>query len=90
MQHISSLFANYEFNKTKITSRRADLIKQFVDELNIERLNTKYPPIKPGAVAIKLSHLSEFDLSSFLSMAKDYKNRKGSFSKYFWGALKNK
>ena len=90
MEHISTLFKNFEIKKSKISNKRQTLIKEFVENLNIEREGTKYKPLTSRVVAIKLGHLSEFDLEAFLSMAKDYKNRKGSFSKYYWGTLKNK
>ena len=64
------------------------LIKDFVDELNLERVGTKYKPLTSKIVAIKLGHLSEFDLEAFLSICRDYKNRGGSFSKRWFGGLK--
>ena len=42
-------------------------------------------------IAIKLSVLKQKeDLYYFLSICKDYKERKGSFGKIFWGALKKR
>lgn len=94
-----SLFQKYqEFtpNENKV-NKRALIIQQFVDEINKERpctyLNKAGKKVKLGlinarAVAIKVSHLKEFDLMYFLSECKDYKNRNGSFSKKFFGAMK--
>lgn len=77
--------------KTRIKSERADIIRQFVEEINAERVGTKYKPVSGRAIAMKLSHLKDNGtLYYFLSQCKDYKNRNGSFSKYFWGALKVK
>lgn len=79
------------FNKeTNITNRRQELVKELLDLINIERVGTKYRPITARAVAIKVSHLSETDLTWLISTGKDYKNRHGSFSKYFFGVLKAK
>lgn len=76
--------------ETTITNKRAWIVSQFVEEINQERFKTKYKPVSPRSIAIKLSHLSEFDMSYFLSECRDYKRRKGSFSKCFYGCLKIK
>lgn len=76
-------------NVTRIKSERAWIISQFVEEINKERLGTKYKPLSGKAVAIKLSHLKDNGtLYYFLSTCKDYRNRHGSFSKMFFGSLK--
>lgn len=75
--------------KTKITSKRAFILSLIIEEINKERVGTKYKPVYPKSVAIKTSHLSIADLEYFLSDCLDYKNRCGSFSKCFYGALKN-
>lgn len=78
-------------NEVKIRSERAFVISQFVEEINKERLATKWQPMTGKGVAMKLSHLKDNGtLYFFLSQCKDYKNRHGSFSKYFFGALKAK
>lgn len=90
---MKSLFEiiNNEKELTKqCNSERSDVIRQFVEEINKERIGTKYKPLSPKAVAIKLSYLKLQDLYTFLSLCKDYKNRQQSFSKYFFGALKIK
>ena len=75
--------------QTKIRSERAFVLSQFLEEINKERLGTKFKPMTGRAVAIKLSHLKDNGtLYYFLSTCRDYKNRHGSFSKYFFGALK--
>jgi len=75
-------------NTSKICNRRQELLKDIVENINIEREGTKYKKISAKIVAIKCSHLKEKDLEYFISICKDYKNRKGSFSKCFWGSLK--
>lgn len=78
-----------EFKKPKITNERQSVIKEFVDEINKERTGTKWKPITPRAVAVKLGHIKDIkDLYYFLSVCRDYKNRNGSFSKCFFGSLK--
>lgn len=75
--------------KSRITNERQDIVRQFLEEINKERVGTKYKPMTGKGVAMKLSHLKDNGtLYFFLSECKDYKNRNGSFSKYFWGALK--
>jgi len=72
---------------SKIVNERQLLIKDFLDKINAERKGTKYKQLTPRAVAIKLSHLSEFDLKYFYKQCDSYKE---SFSKAFFGMLKNK
>lgn len=77
-----------EFKKSTITSERQSIIKQFVDEINKERINTKWKPITARAVAIKLGTLkSNRELYEFLSECRDYKARNGSFGRRFFGDL---
>lgn len=84
-----SLF-NFKVEKN-IKSERAEVVKSFLDEINLEREGTKYNKLTAKAIACKLGHIKELgDLYYFLSECKDYKKRNGSFSKYFFGALKVK
>lgn len=76
--------------KTKITNKRQYILQQFIDEINKERLGTKWKPVFPKSVAIKTAHLSIPDLEYFFSTCKEWQQRKGSFSQCFYGALKNK
>lgn len=69
-----------------VNCNRKYLIKQFLDTLNGERLGTKYPPLKASTVAMKISHLSEFDLAFFLKQCQNSK----TFTGCFWSSLKNK
>ena len=48
--------------KTNIRSERDEAIQAFVDKLNEAREGTKYPPLTPAAVAVKVAHLSVSDL----------------------------
>lgn len=77
--------------KCRITNERQEIIYKFTETINNERYGTKYKPITGKAVACKLGHLKDnATLYYFLSQCKDYQNRHGSFSKYFFGALKVK
>ncbi len=70
-------------------SERAEIIKQFVDELNAERDGKKYRKLTPYVVAFQLSHIkNKNDLYYFLAQCRDRKRTNGSFSKYFWWALR--
>jgi len=90
MQQIASLF-NIERQEVKktITNERQYILSQFVDEINKERVGTKWKPVTGRAVAMKLSLLkTNQELYQFLSECKDYRNRNGSFSKRFFGGGK--
>lgn len=81
---------NYTLKKTKITNERQSILQEFQNEINKERINTKYKPITGQLIGIKLSILkTNQELYEFLSECRDYKNRKGSFSKRFFGGFKN-
>ena len=90
MPEIKDILKDLETSqRTRIKSERADIVYQFTEAINNERYGTKYKPITGRGVAMKLSHLKDnATLYYFLSQCKDYKNRHGSFSKYFFGALK--
>lgn len=80
----------FEIQKTKITNERQFVIKQILEEINKERIGTKYKPMTGRGVAMKVSHIPTKDLYYLLSICKDSKNRCGSFSKCFFGSLKVK
>lgn len=82
-------FNNYKLpERKKLTNERQAVIKEFVDVINQERIGTKFKPVTGKSIALMLAHLSMQDLYYFLSVCKDYKNRSGSFSKCYYGALK--
>lgn len=91
MQTIFDTLKDFNLEKKEIKSERAEIISQFVDEINKEREGTKWQPVTGKGIAMKVSHIKEkSDLYYFLSVCKDYKNRGGSFSKCFFGSLKVK
>lgn len=89
---LALLLEKYQVEKPKssITNRRQEIIKVFVDEINKERRGTKWKAVTGRSIALKMSHLSEPDMYYFLSQCRDYKNRNHSFSKCFFGSLKQK
>jgi hypothetical protein len=77
------------FNKeTKITNRRQEVVKEFVDAINLERQGTKYKPVTGKQIAIRLGGLPTRELELFLAECNDYRNRNGSFGKRFYGGFK--
>lgn len=72
---------------SKARTEREDLIEQFRERLNLERIGTKYKPLSFMAVKMKVHHLSDHDLKYLWSICKD---SKGGFSKCFFGSLKAK
>jgi hypothetical protein len=88
MNNIGDILKNRKLIQNGSKDKRAFLISEFVDQINLERVNTKYKKVTGTQIAVKLSHLNFDELLHFMSSCKDYKNRKGSFSKYFFGTLK--
>lgn len=89
MQQIS-----FDMNKYKPTpkkgrrSERGDLLDYFTQEINKERIGTKFKPVQVRYVALKVSHLRLFDLYYLRSICDDSKKRTGKFSVCFFGSLK--
>lgn len=80
---------NHYLQRTGPNNERASIVKEFVDEINLERINTKYKPVTGRRIAIMLSVLkTEFELRQYLSICREYKNLKGSFSRRFYGGFK--
>ena len=78
-------------NPDAIRSERALLLSDFIKLINEERIGTKYPPVNPKFIAIKTAHLKLNDLRWFFQECSRYKKeKKGSFSKCFYGSLKIK
>lgn len=78
----------FKLDKKGPGSERAEIISQFVDEINKEREGTKWKPVTARSVAIQLSPIkNNWELYNWLSQCRDYKNRKGSFGKIYFGAL---
>lgn len=90
---MQNLFQDFKIEKPKdkITNERQSIIKEFVDEINKERIGTKFKPVTGRLIGIKLGILkTNRELYAFLSECRDFKNRNGSFGKRFFGGFKIK
>lgn len=68
-------------------TERGELMREFIENINLER-DKKFPPVTFSRMGLLLEGLNNQSLYSFLAMCKDRKIRNGSFSKFFWWALK--
>ena len=90
---------NLETKKSTL-NKRSLILRDFETEINNERASNNwkykvgkvwknYKPITGKELSLRLAHIKEIeDLLYFLSTCMDYKHRKGSFSKCFFGSLK--
>ena len=69
----------------KITSERQDIIQQFVDKINLERVGTKFKPVIWRQINGLVAHVKMGDLYWFFKECE----RGDSFSKKFFGILKS-
>jgi len=76
-------------DRQTINSKRSYLISQIVEEINKERVGTKYPLAKPRMIAIKTSHLGVEELDWFHHNCMEAKQRSGSYGRFFFGSLKS-
>lgn len=75
-----------EKTSKKLNSERAEIISRFVEQINKDRIGTKWEPITPKAVALKVGHLkNNMELHSFYKICE---TSKSGFGKCFFGALK--
>lgn len=72
-----------------ITNETQSIIKDFVDEINKERDPKHFKPVTGKQIAVKLLTVfkTKQELYEFFSECLDYKKRKGSFGKRFWGGF---
>jgi len=68
-----------------ISNERQLIVKDILEKVNIERLDTKYRPLTPRAIAVKVGHIKTPDLRDFY-----YSCLKADcgFSRAFWHSLK--
>lgn len=67
-------------------SERAEIIGAFVEGINREREGTQWKPVTPARVNMLVARRSVQELYRFMSACK----QSDSFSKCFFGVLKNK
>jgi len=90
---LAEMVLKYQIEKTsKHKTEIGEIISQFVDEINKERINTKYPKVSYMQIYTKLGAINKdkFALNVFLSECRDYKRRNGSFGKLFYAKTKTK
>ncbi len=69
----------------KITSERQELIQRFVDNINVERVGTRWKPVTARQINTLISFLPVRDLYWLLGECE----RAKSFSKKFFGVLRD-
>lgn len=73
--------------KSKISNQRQEIVKMFLDRLNAAREGTKYKPLTPAFVGMKLSVFKTAgELHQFFGTCSEAKN----FSSYFFWSLNPK
>lgn len=68
----------------RVVSERQELVERFVDNINAERVGTKWKSVSWGQVNGLVRHLKEQDLYWLLGQCE----KSESFSKKFFGVLK--
>ena len=91
MKKASELFENYETNafrevEKKANSQRAELLETIITKINAERVGTKYKPVTPIMIAVKLKGIPTGELVGFVKSCQQSK----SFGQCFFGKLKKK
>jgi hypothetical protein len=87
MEPIGSLLKQRPAHKP--TSERAELLQFFLDKLSAARRGTKYKPLTPAALAVRLSHLKLADLYYLKSTCLDAERDGKPFSAIFLVELKS-
>lgn len=87
---IKEIIKDYKIDKRIKITERGELLREFVSRVNDERDLKKFRAITFSRMAFLLGHIKTNDLYAFLSMCNDRLVRNGSFSKFFWWALKAK
>lgn len=67
-------------------SERQELVQQFTDKINVERIGTKWKPATWGQVNGLVRHLKEADLYWLFGQCE----KSTSFSKKFFGILRDR
>lgn len=91
MLPIKELLQNYidtskNSERSKITNRRQEIIKQFVDKLNALRVESGFQPMAPGFIASKMYNSglkTDWELCWFYGYCNEAKN----FGATWWWAL---
>jgi hypothetical protein len=91
MEAIGDLFGK-RASRPKPTrhTERGDLFDSILLRLNPGRVRSGYKPLTHGRLAYLLQGVPTKDLYALISSGVDAERRGGSFSKYFWYAIKPK
>lgn len=80
MKKIEFNIERYQEKKTTITNQRQEVVKQFVDILNEDRVKNGYKTLSSRFYAIRMSAMSLDQLRAFYGYCREGK----SFSKTWW------
>lgn len=86
MKKLSDYFAKTAQPKTTFKSQRAELMHTIIHTINKQREGTKYKPVTPVQIGVKLKHMSTSDMVGFVKECQQARN----FSECFWYKLKKK
>jgi len=86
MKKLSDYFVQTAQPTTTFQSQRAELMHTIISTINKEREGTKFKPVTPVQIGVKLKHMSTSDMVGFVKECKQARN----FSEYFWYKLKKK
>lgn len=89
---METLFANYKLPVKSNATERGELLKSFLEPLNINRADNKFKPMSIARVGQLLAHIPTKDLYYLLSVCTDSAKRSTryyeSFSKRFYFELR--
>ncbi len=83
MKNISDFLKKPEKQKSKITSERQLVIKDFLDQLNPPRIASGRKPLSPGFVSMKMRFMTTSEMKVFYGECGYAEN----FSKHWWWRL---
>lgn len=89
-----NLFTKYQLATKSKETERGELLKEFMEPINISRKSNKYQPVTIARMGMLVSHIPTPDLYYLLSVCKDAGNRNKNyhtgFSKMFYWSIKPK
>lgn len=80
---VPSLESFHPKEKSKITSERQLILKDFLDQLNPPRIAACMKPLTPGFLGMKMRHMTTSELKVFFGECRYSQN----FSKHWWWRL---
>lgn len=90
----SSLFDKYKVQVKDSRTERGELLKQFLEQINMSRLGTHYKQVSIAKIGMDVAHIPTKDLYYLLSICKDAGTRAKrydqGFAKMFYWSIKVK